>query len=391
MLINEYHHANKHMLTRHGWECKKWKPNHFAWGNDTHDGCFVRYKTGKRDQIFNSFFREAVTRAAALLNIPEDEIRYACNKALEDFQHLSIRSDGRVIIGYLTTLTNQNTPAEIRAVLEKHDLHGSMKIGAKIAAPQVNNSPQMKKPKKSKKSLRNARRERLKAWREEYAVAPGERPKRIKVTGLSKGQLRMLAPEVAAGLPPDMLKEFREWYVNLNDLHSNKMLDEKIDGFLSSSWEEWTAEPVVFIPLHDAHVVASRKRRAARLKAMRRVVVREGQARFSQQVNANFDGCVLTGTTEHLEAAHILPDRDYDHMHPSNGLLLVGFLHRAFDDLMFTINPLTLTVFVAPAFRAWLNIHGKQIRDGNIWKIDRAALAHHWEYFKEKNALNDAA
>ncbi|HAU6297926.1 TPA: HNH endonuclease [Citrobacter freundii] len=390
MLINEYDSANKHLLTRHGWECKKWKPNHFAWGNDTHDGCFVRYKKGKRDQIFNSFFRGAVARAAAMLNMPEDEIRYACNKALEDFQCLAIRTDG-VTIGYLTTLTNKNTPAEIRAVLEKHNLHGSMKIGAKIGSPEVNNVPQMNKPKKSKKSLRNARRERLKAWRKEYAVLPGERPKRIKVSGLSERQLQMLTPEVAAGLPPALLKDFRAWCAALNELHTGKTLDEKIDGFLSSSWEEWTAEPVVLIPLHDAHVVASRKRRAARLKALRRVVVREGQSRFSQQVNANFDGCVLTGATEHLEAAHILPDRDYDHMHPSNGLLLVGFLHRAFDDLMFTINPLTLTVFVTPTFRAWLNIHGKQICDGNIWKIDRAALAHHWEYFKEKNALNDAA
>lgn len=142
---------------------------------------------------------------------------------------------------------------------------------------------------------------------------------------------------------------------------------------------------VVEVLPHDAHVIRFRMNRANRLKALRRVSVREGQANFRIQVLANFDGCAITGMTEHLEAAHVVPHSEVDDMRPNNGIALAGFLHRAFDDLMFSVNPLTLTVFVDPAYRQFLNIHSAQLRDGKIWKLDRSALAHHWERFKEAN------
>lgn len=142
---------------------------------------------------------------------------------------------------------------------------------------------------------------------------------------------------------------------------------------------------------HDAHVARFRMNRANRLKALRRVSVREGQANFRIQVLANFDGCAITGMTEHLEAAHVVPHSEVDDMRPNNGIALAGFLHRAFDDLMFSVNPLTLTVFVDPAYRQFLNVHGTQLRDGKIWKLDRSALAHHWERFKEVNSLEGVA
>lgn len=146
-----------------------------------------------------------------------------------------------------------------------------------------------------------------------------------------------------------------------------------------------------FIELHDSHVLASRLRRAARLRKLREVAQREGQGKFRTNVLANYDVCAITGCPDRLAAAHIVPDCSHDYMHASNGIALVNYLHAAFDDLMFSINPLTLKVFVDPAHRQFLNIHGMTVRDGKIWKLDRSALAHHWERFKEANCLEDAA
>mgnify|MGYP003251152848 CR=1 FL=1 len=383
MLLNEYFESKQIHLYIDGWKHKSWKPNHHAWGNDTHTGCFKIEAEGKRGRQFRYHFRIAVARAAAIFNMPANEIRYAFTKALEDFQFIAIR-DNEMNIGYHATVSNQDTPDEIRAVLKQYNFYGSLHEG------QQEGSLQPTVQKKSKKSKRQARREHLKAWNEKYAVLPGERPKRISVSHLSKTSLSMLVPEVAAGLPADMVKDFRDWCKRLNELNTGKTLDEKIDGFLSDSWEEWTAETPVSNPLHDAHLLEFRKRRAARLRKLREVAQREGQGRFHMYVLAYFAVCDITGITESLEAAHIVPDSSHDYMHASNGIALVSFLHRAFDDLFFSINPLTLAVFVDTPFRGWLNIHGVQLRDGNIWKLDRSALAHHWERFRGARYLYDA-
>lgn len=389
MLINEYFKAEKIMLHDDSWTRKTWKSNHHAWGTDTYDGCFVKHGTGKRDHQFDTYFRAAVLRAVTIFKVPEDVIRYAFTKALQNFKLIAIRGDV-MEIGYVATVTNESSLEEIYQTLKEFDFYGSLQESKSGKSAQVN-TPAKGKKAKSKRARCNDRRERLKAWREEYAVLPGERPKRINVSHLSKISLSMLTPEVAAGLPADMVKDFRAWCLALNGLHAGKTLDEKIDGFLSPDWKLWKKKIPEFISLHDAHIIAFRKRRAARLRKLREVAQREGQGRFRAAVLANFDGCAITGIAENLEAAHIVPDASHDYMHACNGIALVGFLHRAFDELMFSINPLTLTVFVDPVFRGWLNIHGVQLCDGNIWKLDRSALAHHWERFKDARCMDYAA
>lgn len=139
-------------------------------------------------------------------------------------------------------------------------------------------------------------------------------------------------------------------------------------------------EPVI---LHDAHVFTYRRNRANRLKALRSVTVREGHGRFRVAVLANHDGCSITGLKDCVEAAHIVPVAIVEDMRPSNGLALVSWLHAAFDALAFSIEPVGLTIRVSPQARQWLNIDGLQLVDGKIWPIDRGALAHHFERFKE--------
>lgn len=152
-------------------------------------------------------------------------------------------------------------------------------------------------------------------------------------------------------------------------------------------------ERVEVLPLilHNAHVELmvsiQRRKRANELRALRRQAVREGQGLFRLHVLANHNGCAITSLTDGLEAAHIVPHAAGGAMSAANGLALVSWLHTAFDALTFTINPVTLTVVVAPAARAWLNIDGVQLVDGQIFELDRTALVNHFERFKEAHGL----
>ncbi|GKW27526.1 HNH endonuclease [Pectobacterium brasiliense] len=155
---------------------------------------------------------------------------------------------------------------------------------------------------------------------------------------------------------------------------------------------EPVAEPIAPAPvvmLHDAHIFAYRLGRANRLRALRRQIVREGQGKFRAYVLANFTGCVITGQREGVEAAHVVPVATGGSMHPENGLCLVSWLHTAFDALAFSVCPETLAVRVAQHARQWLNIDGVQIQNGQIWPVDRGALAHHFERFKEASSLGN--
>ncbi|CAI2418460.1 Uncharacterised protein [Serratia proteamaculans] len=198
-------------------------------------------------------------------------------------------------------------------------------------------------------------------------------------------------PEVRAGLLPELVPAFRSWAKGLRGLFKSAPLSAQIEAFLvggkAEDWEivlsdelEPIAEPVI---LHDAHVFAYRHNRANRLKALRRVTVREGQGRFRMAVLANHNGCSITGLKDCVEAAHIVPVAMVEDMRPSNGLALVSWLHAAFDALAFSIEPVGLTIHVAPQARQWLNIDGLELVDGKIWPLDRGALAHHFERFKE--------
>lgn len=140
--------------------------------------------------------------------------------------------------------------------------------------------------------------------------------------------------------------------------------------------------------LQDAHVATFRRNRANILRQLRRVAVREGSSKFRAIVLANFGGvCCITGCSDHVEAAHIIPHADSANMHPANGLALTKFLHAAFDQLAFSINPFTLAVVVADTWRGILNIHGINIADCALVNIDQNALTYHFEAFMENHRL----
>lgn len=143
------------------------------------------------------------------------------------------------------------------------------------------------------------------------------------------------------------------------------------------------SKPIRTVPQRTPEQQEERRERANRLRQLRRVAVREGQGRFRLQVLGNYGGaCCITGLVDNIEAAHIVPHCDTANQHPANGLPLAKFLHGAFDTGLFSVNPETLRVEVAPAVRTWLSIDGIQIADGQIWPIDRAALAAHHALFK---------
>ncbi|EKN3946275.1 hypothetical protein DVP60_06680 [Yersinia enterocolitica] len=198
-------------------------------------------------------------------------------------------------------------------------------------------------------------------------------------------------PEARAGLPTEQVPAFRNWANGLRGTFKTAPLTAQIEAFLvggkAEDWEivlsdelEHIAKPVI---LHDAHVFTYRLNRANRLKALRRVTVREGHGRFRMAVLANHNGCSITGLKDGVEAAHIVPVAMVEDMRPGNGLALVSWLHAAFDALAFSIEPVGLNIHVAPQARQWLNIDGLQLVDGKIWPLDRGALAHHFERFKE--------
>ncbi|HBQ3129299.1 HNH endonuclease signature motif containing protein [Klebsiella pneumoniae] len=134
------------------------------------------------------------------------------------------------------------------------------------------------------------------------------------------------------------------------------------------------------VPINP-EVLAARRARAKELRALRNVQTRPGQGSYSARVIYNFGACCISGSTDTLEAAHIISVADGGSMSATNGLAMTKFLHTAFDQYVFSIDPETLTVVVDKPWRDILNIHGKQIAEPKHWQIDRACVLYHWTQF----------
>lgn len=364
MIYNEYTGNRRWCLSADGFLFESWKPNHFSFGRDTYGGVWRKNYRGGRGYDYNQHMQSAILRAATILALPRSEIRYFFQQALARGISLSIEA-GQVHIYGDITLTNRMPVETLRAHLARLKLSG-------------NSGPMDATPPKTKSKA--------------PAAAQPAAPK--PATGGLGLVNSVHAPEVARGLPVADVLKYRRWAKSQGQaLHGVKMVDA-VAKYLAQEARELAgsnamqlveAEPVAL--QHDAHVIDYRKQRANKLRQLRRVAVREGQGRFRAAVLANFTGCVITGTTNQLEAAHIIPDSELQNMHPSNGLALAAWLHRAFDTMQFTINPVTLRVVVAANVRQWLAIHDIQITDGIIWALDRSALAHHYERFLEHHQL----
>lgn len=88
-----------------------------------------------------------------------------------------------------------------------------------------------------------------------------------------------------------------------------------------------------------------------RKKILAEVAVRQGQARFREELLQAYDGrCAITGCTQVqvLQAAHISPWNGVKSNHVSNGLPLRADIHTLFDLGLLRIDPETRTVLIAP-------------------------------------------
>jgi len=115
---------------------------------------------------------------------------------------------------------------------------------------------------------------------------------------------------------------------------------------------------------------------------------RMGQKEFHDGLFALYSNtCVISGNdcSDELEAAHIIPYAESESYELSNGLVLTSTLHGTFDKYLWSINPKTLRVEVAPGknvgqISKWV---GKQVQLVINDKL-RNNLSAHYKRFLSK-------
>jgi|GEM_PF-3874259 len=138
---------------------------------------------------------------------------------------------------------------------------------------------------------------------------------------------------------------------------------------------------------HDAAMYWYARSRYAALTADERKEARNNNT-FSIDVLSNFRGkCAVSGMYHRIEAAHIVPFRMTGDNYPGNGIALTHFLHSAFDDYLFSINPITLKLAVAPVFRSVLAFDGAKIRLPQYVPLKAESLDFHYETFREVHGI----
>lgn len=110
------------------------------------------------------------------------------------------------------------------------------------------------------------------------------------------------------------------------------------------------------------------------------------QAVFRANVMLNCGGrCVVTGSKEGIEAAHIQDLKAGGDYATANGIMLERGLHYLFDRGFMAINPVTLRVHFVPGCNHYAAkiFEGVKVAD-TLHPLDRHALAFKWELFKAK-------
>lgn len=430
----------KTIISRTSYTRRVWKNNHMAFGRYPTEGCWNTVHCGKRSH----YFAISLNELASITNISSEEARRVFENS--DVQNAVINIKNRTVtidINGKTHIFNRENSEQFHSfVLE----NGWMKEAAKSIPVNTSN----KKNKKSNGDTRSIKTSSMckissipssknipyikpndvpvEFWsrRSEYEKAMlvnglpiekidefrnwdmrvykfnkdktiSQRISMFKKKCIRLKQTEGCVSEIKYGLNPDDINKYRSWLaIEIKEKRAYKIkMKELIARFyMCNGLEPQKTSPVKveflsqkgIFQLHDAHVIEYRHRRKNRLKVLRGITQREGQARFRRGVLANFNACAITNIDCILEAAHIIPDATHDFMHPENGIALTSVLHKAFDELFFSINPETLTVFVTPSWRPFLNIHGITIPDGKIWPISRTALEHHWFRFKNNEA-----
>lgn len=384
-MIDYERYSDAFTLKNGGYWVHYWKPNHMAYGKYPTAGCWNTRYSGRNASTFAEHLQTATFWGAKTSGLSETEFRdlFAESERLDFRLYVTAKQvyffwKGSKIEVKADAIGRQ----QVKNAIEKMAIEQNKPATAKIQAADS---------KAAKRAEAVARTRALMKQPEPKAAEPEliEAPAPVVSAPYSK------TPEARAGLAPEKVPAFRKWARGLRGSFKTLPLPAQFDAFLAGGdakdWEVVLSdepapelvEPTSPIILHDAHVFAYRRNRANRLKALRRVAVRDGHGRFRVAVLANHNGCAITGLKEGIEAAHIVPVAMVEDMRPGNGVALVNWLHAAFDALAFSIEPIGLTVVVAPAARQWLNIDGLQLVDGAIWPFDRSALAHHFERFKE--------
>lgn len=423
---------DRYILTRTTYTRKAWKKNHVPYGGNMTPGCWNTVHC-KADDTLSERLSKIALRASLLLDVTQQEFRIFFEKT--DILGIHVYFDGKTIrfyhasawhefnkaskAGFRKYLNRQGwllDDSRQRAELARLEVGqpGKRKVAKTISLGELKNAARTEARKEQEANLCKKLMEQGMTYQEatEFMLWQGV----SRIAQLSIGiQAQIKIFQTARYLPEDYFawaeknptavanikKKRRMTHYVVNVLKMDSLaktlglpLLTTAETQAITSAEDAAIAPAAAAPeenktsvliLCNAHVTAWRNREYRRIKRERAITQREGQGRFRSQVLSNHIGCAITGALEGLEAAHIIPDSELHNMHPSNGLALCKWLHTAFDTYMFAINPLTLTIYVEPSVRPFLNIHGKQISDGKYWPLDRSALAYHFETFQEKN------
>jgi Predicted restriction endonuclease len=127
----------------------------------------------------------------------------------------------------------------------------------------------------------------------------------------------------------------------------------------------------------------------ARLRLLRQIVARRGQAGFRRALLKAYGGrCAVTGfnVSEVLEAAHLRPYRGPESNTPTNGLLLRGDVHTLLDLRLLAIDPTSRTVTVSEGLATtdYADLAGRRISEPNkpAWRPHEKALKGLWKEFR---------
>jgi Predicted restriction endonuclease len=127
-----------------------------------------------------------------------------------------------------------------------------------------------------------------------------------------------------------------------------------------------------------------------RLKALREVIVREGQPAFRRKLIEAYDGrCAVTGCSIQvlLEAAHITPYAGSWHTRAQHGLLLKTDIHTLFDrGLLWIDDELKIRISEQLTGTEYAELDGRYLRlpkDKKDWPLI-THLQNHRQYWSDK-------
>lgn len=146
-------------------------------------------------------------------------------------------------------------------------------------------------------------------------------------------------------------------------------------------------QDVLTLP-HTAHLLAWERTCYAAMDKEARTYANYDNS-FRIEVLGNFASrCAVSGSGRDVTAAHIIPKSLTGSNDPANGIALTHFLHLAYDAYIFAIEPLSLRLVVAPAWRHVLAFDGQPLINPRNSPLSLASLDFGYQMFCEVNRLS---